>query len=265
MIVIADNLNTRNKAFMEAVKDRDRDALAELSRQLSKAGAEMINIQCSLDGDGDREALPWAAEIIQQETDLFISLDTRDPQVIKDSISVLKNPPLINYLSLDEPGEEQDRQGLLQLIEASGASLVIRASKGVTPSTLEGKLQITEALIEAANAADIANEKLFADPSIVHMTGSSGGQRGLLNSSEYIRVLKDIVEPPINTIVWVSNVSAGLPQAVRKPLEAAFLLYAAGSGLDAAMLDVLDENVRKAAYMVKSFRDETVFTAIELQ
>jgi len=76
--------------------------------------------------------------------------------------------------------------------------------------------------------------------------------------------MKELVEPPINTIAWISNVSTGLPRALRKPLEAAFLTYLAGAGLDAAMVDILDENIKKAIYLIKSFRDEIVFTQADI-
>jgi len=85
-----------------------------------------------------------------------------------------------------------------------------------------------------------------------------------VNSHECIRVLKELVEPPVNTIAWISNISPGMPKAVRKPLESAFLVYLAGAGLDVAMVDVLDQQVRKAIYLVKSFRDEIVFSQADI-
>jgi cobalamin-dependent methionine synthase I len=55
-----------------------------------------------------------------------------------------------------------------------------------------------------------------------------------------------------------------MPKTVRKPLEATFLTYLAGAGLDAAMVDVLDGNIRKAIYLIKSFRDEVVFSQADI-
>ncbi|VAX34726.1 hypothetical protein MNBD_NITROSPIRAE03-1684 [hydrothermal vent metagenome] len=58
MIVIAENLNTRNMAYMKAVTDFDPETIKRLSGELVNAGADIINIQCSLDGSGDEEMLP---------------------------------------------------------------------------------------------------------------------------------------------------------------------------------------------------------------
>lgn len=258
MIVIADNLNTRNKAYMETVKSRNKKALSEFVKKLSQA--DMINVQCSLDGSGDEENLPFVIDIVIDETGKDICLDSRNITALKNSIPLCKKPPLINYISATEPEEKED---LLLLVADSGASLIIRATKATPPISLEAKLQIIEDLLEMSNFADIPNERLFADPSLVHI-GRGVGQKHIANSTYCIKILKDLVEPPISTIAWISNVSAGMPIALRKKVEAAFLCYFSGAGLDAAMVDVLDEELRKAIYLVKSFKDEIVFSPADI-
>jgi cobalamin-dependent methionine synthase I len=260
MIVIAENLNTRNSIYMDAVRSRDKNTVAVLMKKLKESGADIINLQCSLDGAGDEDTLPWVTEVLCDLTDSGISLDSRNIQALKKAVPLCKKPPLINFISETEP---EDQEKLLSLVSGSGASLVIRASKGIIPTSLEAKLQIIEGLLEMANEADIPNERLFADPSIVHI-GRGMGQKHLLNSYECIRVLNELVEPPINTVAWISNVSTGLPRSLRKPLEAAFLTYLAGAGLNAAMVDILDENIQKSIYLIKSFRDEIVFSQADI-
>jgi cobalamin-dependent methionine synthase I len=260
MIAIADNLNTRNRTYIDALVRRDEKVLLGLVEEIQGSGADMINIQCSLDGNGDEDTLPWVAGIISHDAGVPLSLDSRNISALRKAIPLCEKPPLINFVSRTEP---DDHGALFSLIEGSGASLVLRASTGTIPSSLEAKLQIIEELLEKANGADIPNERLFADPSIVHI-GRGMGQGHLVNSHECVRVLKELVEPPVNTIAWVSNISTGMPKAVRKHLEAAFLMYLAGAGLDAAMVDVLDQQIRKALYLIKSFRDEIVFSQSDI-
>lgn len=260
MIAIADNLNMRNKAYVDAVMRKNEKTVAEIVKKIKDAGADIINVQCSLDGAGDEDSLPWVTEILCKSTDSGISLDSRNISAIKKTIPLCKKPPLVNFVSKNEP---DDKETMLSLVSDSGASIVLRASSGAIPSSLEAKLQIIEDLLETANEADISNERIFADPSIVHI-GRGMGQKHLANSHECVALLKGLVEPPVNTIAWISNVSTGLPRSIRKPLEAAFLTYMAGAGLDAAMVDILDENIRKAIYLIKSFRDEIVFSQADV-
>lgn len=259
MIVIADNLNTRNRAYMDALGKRDRKAIARMAGALADAGADIINLQCSLDGSADEEALPWVA-VAASETARRLSLDSRNTNALESAVRLLKRPPLINFLSLTEP---DNREGLLSLVADSGASLVLRAAKAVTPASLEAKLQIIEELLEMANAMDIPNERLFADPSVVHI-GKGVDQRHLVNSCDFIKALKEMVEPPINTIAWISNVSTGLPARLKGPVEGSFLSYLAGAGLDAAMLNVLEPEMKRTVYLIKSFRDEMVFSPADM-
>ncbi len=259
MLVIAENLNTRNKAYMEAVKNRDKKAIESLAKTLAERGADLINVQCSLDGIGDEEILPLVAEAVQTVADLPICLDSRNAEALKKALTVCKETPLINYLSADEKSADE----ILSLVNRYKANLIIRALKGTVPTSLEAKLLILEDLIEKANAADIPNERLFTDPSVVHIGGGMG-QEHLLNTHECIMALNEMVDPPINTIAWISNVSTGLQKKLKSHVNAGFLYYLAGAGLDAAMVDVTDEEVMKAVYLIRAFRDEVVFSPADI-
>jgi 5-methyltetrahydrofolate--homocysteine methyltransferase len=259
MLVIADNLNIRNASYREALRKKDRNAIASMARELAAHGADMINVQVSADGVGDEEFLPMAAEAVQKAVDLPLTLDSRNVKALKKAVPLCKEPPIINYLSADENNPEE----IFTLVRDTKSNLIIRALKGTVPMTLEAKLMIIEDLIEKANAADIPNERLFADPSVVHI-GKAMGQEHLLNAHEAIIVLNEMVDPPINTVVWISNVTTGLPRNIRSSVASSYLSYLAGAGLHAAMLNVKDPEIMKAVYLIKTFRDEITFAAADL-
>jgi cobalamin-dependent methionine synthase I len=259
MLVMADNLSVRNKAYMEAVKKKDKKEIGAMAKELAAKGAELINIQVSLDGIGDEDALPMATEAVQQVTDLPLCLDSRNVKALRKAVPFCSEPPIINYLSADEKNPEE----FFTLVRETKSNLIIRALKGTVPTTLEAKLMIIEDLIEKANAADIPNERIFADPSVVHISKGMG-QEHLLNAHECIVVLNELVDPPINTAVWISNVTTGLPKNLKPTVASAYLCYLAGAGLHAAMVNVKDPEIMKAVYLIKSFRDEIIFSPADL-
>lgn len=259
MLVIADNLNTRNADYMGAVKKRDKKAIEAMAKELAARGADMINVQVTSDGSGDEDALPFAAEAVQQGAGVPLCLDSRNLQALKKAVPLCTEPPIINYLSADEKNPDQ----VFSLVRETKSNLVIRALKGTVPTTLEAKLMIIEDLIEKANAADIPNERLFADPSVVHISKGMG-QEHLLNAHESIVVLNEMVDPPVNTAVWISNVTTGLPKKLKSTVASAYLCYLAGAGLHAAMVNVKDPEIMKAVYLIKTFRDEITFAAGDL-
>lgn len=259
MLVIADNLSVRNAKYMEAVKKKDKKAIEAMAKELASLGAEMINVQVSLDGVGDEDVLSMATEAVQNGASLPLCLDSRNVKALRKAVLLCKEPPIINYLSADEKNPEE----MLSLVRDTKSNLVIRALKGTVPMTLEAKLMIIEDLIEKANAADVPNERLFADPSVVHISKGMG-QEHLLNAHESIVVLNEMVDPPINTAVWISNVTTGLPKQLKSTVASSYLSYLAGAGLNAAMVNVKDAEIMKTVYLIKTFRDEITFAAGDL-
>ncbi len=259
MLVIAENLNVRNRVFMDALKKGDKKLIGSLAKELEDKGPDIINIQCTTDGAGDEKLLPLAAEAVQAATGLPLCLDSRNVEALEKTLSICNDLPVINYLALDDPHADR----MLELVNKFKAELIIRAIKGAVPITLEAKLLMLEGLIEKANAADIPNERLYADPSVVHI-GRGMGQDHLLNTHACIGALNEMVDPPINTIAWISNVSTGLPSNLRPRMNASFLCYLAGAGLQCALLDVTDPEVMKMVYLVRSFRDEIIFSPSDI-
>ncbi|HXY62485.1 MAG TPA: dihydropteroate synthase [Nitrospirota bacterium] len=259
MLVIADNLSVRNAAYMGALKKKDKKAIEAMAKELASSGAEMINVQVTLDGVGDEELLPFAAEAVQHGGNVPLCLDSRNVKALKKTIPLCKEPPVINYLSADEKNPDE----MLALARETKSNIILRALKGTVPTTLEAKLMVIEDLIEKANAADIPNERIFADPSVVHISKGMG-QEHLLNAHECIVVLNEMVDPPLNTAVWISNVTTGLPKNLKSTVAASYLSYLAGAGLSAAMVNVKDAEIMKTVYLIKSFRDETIFSPADL-
>jgi cobalamin-dependent methionine synthase I len=259
MLVIADNLSVRNKAYSEALKKKDTKAIEAMAKELASKGADMLLVQVSSDGSGDEDSLPLAVEAAQRGSGLPLCLDSRNAAALKKAIALCTEPPIVNYVSADEKNIDE----LLTLVRETRSSLILRALKGTVPATLEAKLMILEDLIEKANAADIPNERLFADPSVVHISKGQG-QEHLMNAHESIVVLNEMVDPPLNTAVWISNVTTGLPKIHKSVVASAYLSYLAGAGLSAALVNVNDAELMKVVYLIKTFRDEITFAAGDL-
>lgn len=244
---------------MGAVKRKDVKTIEAMAKDLVARGAELINVQISSDGSGDEDLLPFVTEVVQKSAGIPLCLDSRNVKALSTAIPLCEEPPIINYYSADEKKSDD----LLALVSKTKSSLIIRALKGTVPSTLEAKLLIIEDLLEKANAADIPNERLFADPSVVHISKGMG-QEHLLNAHESIVVLNEMVDPPLNTVIWLSNVTTGLPKILKSMVASSYLSYLAGAGLNAVLVDVMDREVMKAIYLIKTFRDEITFAAGDL-
>ena len=118
MIVIAQNLNMRNKHYMDALKKKDTNTITKLAKDLAKAGADIINIQCSDDGNGDADAMPLVVKVIVEATGLTVSLDSRNIEALKKSIplcdivKIVEVPIVTSILpaSLRSPSATEDNR-----------------------------------------------------------------------------------------------------------------------------------------------------------
>ena len=68
---------------MDAVKKKDKKAVAAMAKELAVKGAELINVQVSSDGSGDEDSLPFAAEAVQDGAGLPLCLDSRNVKALK--------------------------------------------------------------------------------------------------------------------------------------------------------------------------------------
>ncbi|MFN3741002.1 MAG: hypothetical protein ACK4TF_10110 [Thermodesulfovibrionales bacterium] len=78
MLIIAENLNTRNRAYMTALKSKDRKTIEEMVSKIADRKPDYINLQCSLDGAGDEENLPFVTEIVAKINSVKVCLDSRN-------------------------------------------------------------------------------------------------------------------------------------------------------------------------------------------
>lgn len=259
-MIIAENLNVRNGRYMNALRKFSPEVIQQLAGELIDAGADALNIQTSVDGMGDEVPLPKVAAAISQAYNTQLVLDTTNLEALRLAIPLCKVPPLINHISVGAKNTDE----IIELCRKNRCRLILRAMKnGIIPASLDDRLQAIETLIEKANDAGISNEYLLADPSIVHL-GRGMGQEYVRTYRDFVEALQELVDPPIGTISWISNVSTGLPRDVWARINSIFLAYLAGAGLKAALVDVLDPEMADTVYLLRVFSNEVVFSASEM-
>ncbi|MDH4100151.1 MAG: dihydropteroate synthase [Nitrospirota bacterium] len=261
MLFIAENLNTRNTRFTNALKDFSSGTIQHLASELVDAGANALNIQTSTDGVGDEVALPKVVQAISRTLDVQLVLDSRNVEALARAIPLCTVPPIINYLAAGTESSD----AIITLCQRHGCSLILRAMRDdIIPTSLDDRLQAIETLIEKANAAGIVNSRLLADPSIVHM-GQGMGQDYVRIYREFVNALGELTDPPVGTIAWISNLSTGLSHDIRPTINATFLAYLMGAGLKAAMVDMLEPEIANTIYLLRVFNNELVFSAAEFE
>ncbi|UCH78052.1 MAG: cobalamin-dependent protein, partial [Candidatus Coatesbacteria bacterium] len=199
------------------------------------AGAAVVDVNVG-DGDGAEAGAVMAAAVraVQHAGDLPVSVDSARPEVLEAGLKEAVGKPLLNSC----PASAAARRRLLPLARRWGAAVVglPLGPRGI-PATAAARLRLVEKFVEHALDEGIALSDLYVDP--LMLTAAHG------DAAVTFDTLREIKRQfGVRTVMGVSNISHGLPR--RPALNAAAFAYAAGAGLDLALVNPLDERMREA-------------------
>ena len=95
----------------------------------------------------------------------------------------------------------------------------------------------------------IDNSKLFFDPLILPVSVDQSQAVEALNT---IKMIKESFDPPVKTVIGLSNVSNGSPKEMRGLINRVFGVLAFGAGLDAAIIDAKDTELVRVFRMLEN-------------
>lgn len=252
MLLIGENIHIISKKTRNAIQERNADFIRDLALKQQNAGVDYIDLNI---GPAKRQegTMKWLIETISDVVLLPLSLDTTNVLEMEVGLQLLKNKPapIINSTS----GDPERLKKMLPLAEKYNANIIgltMNDTSGI-PRDPEGRLEIAMTIVEEAMKLGIANENIFLDPLVLPVSVSQDQAQESLNS---IRVFKESFDPPVNTIVGLSNVSNGSPREVRPLINNIFLVLAMGCGLDSAIVNSFDEDLKTYVKVIKTAQPE---------
>lgn len=241
MITIAEKINGTLASVKTVIQDRDRERLLNLAKEQAGAGAFYIDVNVGT-GLGSREdeieAMKWAVETIQQEVKTPLCIDSADPAVLESGLKSRNGrPSLINSAK----AEQESLEEVVPLASTYSAPLIaLTMDESGIPKTVDDRLRAAEKVVSACESFGVPIEDIFFD--LLVMPISTDVKHGLKTLAAITGVKKQF--PGCRTVLGISNVSYGLPGRGR--LNAAFLCMAVYAGLDAAIIDPLDNAISAA-------------------
>lgn len=237
MVIIGERLNSTRSSVKQALDQRDGKYLVREAQAQEKAGANYIDLNTAALLDKEVEALRWAIPLLQKKLNIPLSIDTPNPEAMKEGLKVHKGQALLNSLS----GESRRIKTFLPLVKQYKPRVIVLCldDEGL-PKSAEKELSIAERMVSILDKEGVSPEDIFIDPLVRPIGVDQQAVALFLNSLEKIK--KSL--PQVKTIAGVSNVSFGLPR--RKLVNRVFLILALKCGLDAAILDPLDKDILAA-------------------
>lgn len=209
-----------------------KEGLAEVA-----AGADVLDVNMGVPGIDQRDAMETAISQLSMLCPVPLSIDSTDPQVIERALKMYPGRPLINSVNA---ADEEIMDKVLQLAKKYGAALLcLPLEKGNLPKTAEERIRIARRIIDKALAAGLRKEDLLLDPLVLTIGSSDTGARETLRTISLYK--KEFGLP---CVMGTSNVSFGLP--ARPRINAAFLTMAFACGMNAPIINPLDQGIQDA-------------------
>ena len=247
MIVVGEKINGARAAIGAAIAARDEAFIRDLARRQYEAGVDYLDVCAGTSAEEELEALTWLIEIVQDETDACLCVDSPDAQIIKEVLPLVNKPGLINSVS----GEGDKCEVIYPLIADTEWKVVaLTCNNDGIPDNAQSKIDIAFELIEKAADCGIEPERIFIDPLVLSLSAIN---ECAVSFMEAIRGIKEKY-PTVNTISGLSNISYGMPY--RKIVNMCFLTLALSAGMDAAIIDPENRDMYAAVFATEALLDK---------
>lgn len=244
MILIGENIHVISKVVREALVYRDENFVLDLIKAQNKMDYIDLNVgpaKSDLVG-----VLPWLAKIVQDNSECGISFDTTNSEEMKKGLEAFGGKTFINSISLDD--ERIDKIGDLAVEYGSNLIALTLSKENGIPKDADGRLEIAFDIYEKCLEKGIDNEKLFFDPLILPICVDQSQGIEAINT---IKMIKESFDPPVKTVIGLSNISNGCPKDLRPLINRVYASLAFGAGLDAAIIDAKDDELIRILKMLE--------------
>jgi len=226
-----------SRKFKRLIVEGKYEEASEIARAQVKSGAQVIDV-CVQDPDRDEsEDIKLFLELVVKKVKVPLMIDTTDPKVIDLALQYCQGKAIINSINLED-GEEKFEQ-VTPLIHKYGAAIVVGTIDETGQAILASdKLEVAKRSYDLlVNKYGLSPRDIIFDTLVFPVgTGDEQYIGSAKETIDGIRLIKEAL-PGVHTILGISNVSFGLPEAGREVLNSVFLYECTKAGLDYAIVN----------------------------
>ncbi len=244
-LAVGERINpTGKKKFQETLRAGDTSMAVEFAREQEENGAAILDVNVGMGGIDEKEMMCRIIEEVCQATNLPLSVDTSDAEVMEAALRVYPGRALVNSVSLEEGRAER----LFPIVKKYGAMVVVLplGSNGLPKDAAERRENL-HTLVQKAGEYGIPKESVVAD-GLVMTVGAE--PQAALDALDTIKYCRD--ELGVATTCGLSNISYGLPE--RGYVNAAFLMMAIANGLTMAIVNPNQDLLMNLVYAADVLR-----------
>jgi 5-methyltetrahydrofolate corrinoid/iron sulfur protein methyltransferase len=211
MLVIGEKVNVINTKIGQAMKDRDPGPILEMAKKQVDAGANLLDINIGQAKDGP-ERMEWLVQTIQAEIDIICCLDSMNPAAIEAGLKVHNGQAMINSVN----GLPDKMEAYFPLAAKYNANIIGLTMMNGIPRDANERASIAVDIMTGAMTHGVPVENIYFDPLILPIKVA---QEQAVQVFEAIKLFKQLNDPPLKTVVGLSNTSNGIFGEVKSKLD----------------------------------------------
>lgn len=251
MIVIGERINGMFKDVRAAIQAHDPEPIRDLARRQAEANADYLDVNVGPAADDPLAAIQWLVSTIREVSDLPLAIDTTKMDVMRAGIEAAGGKALINSTT----GEKAKLDALMPLAGQYGIPIIaLTIDEQGVPRDADGRAAVALNILAAAMEHGVPPQNVLVDAVILPVSAQQENPGHVL---ETIRQTKLLSDPPPKTVIGLSNVSQST--RYRELINRTALVMALTAGLDAAIVDCLDQELMDAMIAAELLLNRQVY------
>jgi len=235
MYLIGERINGMFCDIKEAIEKKDETSIKHWVEKQIECGAHALDVSTG-PAEQNADTMAWLVEAVRKYTEVPLSIDTTNFEAMEAGLELAgEGKGIINSASAE-------KQRLLKAIELakkySSKIIALTMDEAGVPKDASKRLELAAQIITETTEAEIPPQDLFIDTVVLPVNVAQDHVPQVLEAIPQIKMLSD---PPVRTILGISNVSQKCN--LRPLINRVFLVMTASSGLDSAILNVCDKEL----------------------
>ncbi|MDF2718939.1 MAG: 5-methyltetrahydrofolate--homocysteine methyltransferase, partial [Paenibacillus sp.] len=267
-IMVGERTNiSGSRKFKRLIKEGKFEEGSEIARAQVKNGAQVIDINLQDTDIDEAYAMENFLQFVVKKVKAPLMIDSTYDHIIELGLKHSQGKAIINSINLEDG--ESKFESVVPLIHKYGAAVVmILIDERGQAVTRQAKMEVADRAYDLlTNKYGMQPHDIIFDPNMFPV-GSGDPQYigSAVETIEGIRLIKQKY-PECKTILGLSNISFGLPDAGREVLNAVYLYHCTKAGLDYAIVNtekleryasIPEEERRLAESLIYNTNDETL-------
>ena len=238
VLVVGESINpTGRKNLQRALREGDTQFILDIAASEVSAEADVLDVNLGLPDIDEVAMQENVTKQIQAATDIPLQIDTANFVAMERAARIYNGKPLLNSVN----GKMGVMNSVFPIAKKYGCAVLgLTLDDNGLPKTAEARYEIAKRIVSEAAKYGIAKEDIFID-CLMLSVATMGNQ-----ANETLKAISMVKNLGVKTILGISNVSFGLPE--RPLLNRAMLTAGVAFGLDAAIMNPFDEEMKNALF-----------------